>query len=240
MLQINHLSGFGGAISLPFSGLTQKGYGYIEGAGNTSDLTLSYANVSAGSAPNSGDLVVWMVLGLDNSAQPAADLSGSGWTQSRVYADGLAGTTMLGKVVTSGDISSPATVVSAPTAGSAGMWVAYSFNGSISLTVNSLQAQYSAGSAPSSDTVDSSALTSVQYAITMSLGTGTDDVISLSWSGATPDIQFQRTNVLSTATTDIEWAVHLAQGGESVTISKGDDTNNNIIASGYFAVSEAA
>lgn len=220
--------------------LTQKGYGYIEGASNTANLALSYANVSAGSAPSAGDLVVWMVMGKDTSAQPIDDLTGSGWTQSRVYATGEMGSSILAKVVSAGDIASPATVVTSPTAGSAAMWVAYSVAGSVaSLTANSLQIEYSGASAPSaSDTVDSSALTSEQYAITLSFGGGSDGDISLSWSGATPDIQFQRTNVYETSSGDIEWGVHLAAGGESVVISKSsDDGSYNSLSTGYIAVS---
>ncbi len=240
MLRINNLNGFGAGNSLPFTGLTQKGYGYIEGAGDTATLALSYANVSAGSAPSAGDLVVWMVLGFDNAAQCINDLSGSGWTQSRVYADGMNCVSMIGKVITSGDIASPPTAVTSPTNGSAGMWVAYSFDGSISITVNSLSTQHSAGSAPSSDALNSTALGTNEYAITMGFGTGTDGTISLTWTGFGPDIQFQRDNVMASGTADVEWAAHMFEGGQSVTLSKSsDDGNWNSIGSGYFAITEA-
>lgn len=240
MLRINNLSGFGAVVSLPFAGLTRKGYGYVEGASNTADMVLSYANVSSGSAPGPGDFVAWMVLGFDNAAQCIDDLSGSGWTQSRVYADGMNCVSMIGKVATEDDIASPPTAVTSPTNGSAGMWVSYSFDGSISITVNSLSTQHSSGSAPSSDAVDSTALGTNEYAITMGFGTGTDGTISLTWTGFGPDIQFQRDNVMASGTADVEWAAHMMEGGQSVTLSKSsDDGNWNSIGSGYFAITEA-
>lgn len=240
MLIVNNLNGFGAGNSLPFTGLTQKGYGYIEGANNTANMALSYANVSSGSAPSAGDLVVWMVVGFDTSAQPVNDLTGSGWTQSRVYADTTNGVSMLGKVVTADDIATPATVVTSPTAGSAGLWIAYTFNGSISIAINSLSSQFSASVAPSNDVVDSSSLGTNEYAITMAFGTGTDSTIQLTWTGFGPDITLDRTNVIVTGVGDIKWAAHMIEGGQSVTIAKGDDSNTwNSIGSGYFAITEA-
>ncbi len=216
--------------------LAQKGFGYIEGANDTANLALSYANVSSGSAPSVGDLVAWIVFAGDLGAQPINDLTGSGWAQSRTSDLGYF-ISSLAKVVVSGDISSPPTIVTAPQLGSAAMWVAYTVSGDIgTLTVNGLTRSPSAGNPDPEDiSVNSTALTTSQYAIMMSLGTGDDGVISLAWSGATPDIQFQRTNVFST-TGDVEYAVHLIAGGESITVSKGDDGGLNCLAAGYVAV----
>lgn len=224
----------------PFAGLTRKGYGYIEGSGDTGSLALSYANVSAGSAPVAGDLVCWMVLGFDNTAQPCVDLTGSGWTQTRRYDDGMNGVSMLAKVVNSTDVSSPENVITAPTSGAAGFWVAYSFAGEISISgPTSFTSEHSSAAAPANDIVDSSALTSGQWAVTMAFGTGTDGVIGLTWTGLGPDIQFERTNVMVTGTGDIEWAANHIDGGQSVTISKVDDGTWNALGSGYFTIVEA-
>jgi len=238
MLIVNNLNGFGAGNSLPFTGLTQKGYGYIEGSGDTGDMTLSYANVSSGSAPAAGDLVCWMVLGFDSGGQCISAMSG--WYFQRIYSDGMNAVGMLAKVLTSDDIASPATVITAPTNGSAGFWVAYTFDGAITISnPNSLTTQHSSGSAPSNDVVDSTALGTNEYAVTMGFGTGTDGDISLAWSGFGPSIQFQRTNVMVSGAGDIEWAAHMIEGGQSVTLSKGDDGNWNSIGSGYFSITEA-
>ena len=238
MLIVNNLNGFGAGNSLPFTGLTQKGYGYIEGVGNTDNMALSYANVTGGSAPAAGDLVCWMVLGFDSGGQCISAMSG--WYFQRIYSDGMNAVAMLAKIITADEIASPATVITAPTNGSAGFWVAYSFDGEISISgPTSLTSEHSSGSAPANDVVDSSALTSGQWAVTMAFGTGTDGVIGLTWTGTGPDIQFERTNVMATGTADIEWAAHHIDGGQSVTISKGDDGNWNALGSGYFTIVEA-
>lgn len=232
MFMVNHLSGFGGGGSSLIS-LTQKGYGYIEGASSSADLAMSYANVSSGSAPSAGDLVVWIVYALDNAAQAINTVSG--WTQSSRYVSTLLCSSVLAKVVVAGDVSSPATVVSAPTSYSAAMWVAYSVVGSVSqLAVNGHDSEYSSASAAADDTQDSTALGSSQYAITISFGGGNDDTIGLTWAGATPDIQFQRSNF--GGTTDIEYAAKLSAGGVSVTISKADDGALNSLVSAYVSV----
>ncbi len=221
----------------PTLALTQKGYGYIEGASDTANLALSYANVSSGSAPSAGDLVAWIVFAGDLSAQPINDLTGSGWAQSRTSDLGYF-TSILAKVVVSGDISSPPTIVTGPQLGSAAMWVAFTVAGDVgTLAVAGLARSPSVGNPDPEDiAVNSTALSTSQYAITMSLGTGDDGAISLAWTGATPDIQFQRTNVFST-TGDVEYAVHLIAGGESITVSKGDDGGLNCLAAGYVSVS---
>lgn len=235
MLIVNNLNGFGaggGSLSL-----VQKGYGYIEGAGITSDLALSYGNVSSGSAPSAGDLVAWIVYAIDTSSQAIADLTGSGWTQDRRYVSTTLGSSILAKVVAAGDIASPPTAVSAPTNGSAAMWIAYTISGSVtSLAISGHDSQYAGASAPSSDAQDSTALTDSQYAITMCFGAGNDtNGVTVSWSGATPDIRLDRENIFST-TTDIEYTAKLGLGGDSVTITMGDEGSTNSLASGYIAV----
>jgi len=232
MFMVNHLSGFGAGGGLT---LTQKGYG-ISDTGGTGNITLNYSSVSAGAAPAAGDLVVWMVAAFDDGAQPINDVSGSGWTQSRAYVSTFLGASILAKVVTAGDISSPATIVTSPTDGASGTWVAYSLGASISsLSVSSLQAEFSDAGGPSSDAVNSTGIGPNAIAITTSFGTGSDDDISLSWSGATPDIQFQR-SVLRLGAIEVEYAAKKSVGGVSVTVSKSDDGTYNSIATGYVTV----
>lgn len=232
MLIVNNLSGFGGGGTLS---LTQKGYGYIESA-STGNLALSYGNVSSGSAPSAGDLVVWIVEATDNSAQAINDLTGSGWTQSRAYVSTLIGASILAKVVSASDIASPPTGVTSPVYGAAGMWIAYTVSGSItSLAANSLTAEYSGTSAPSNQTPNASASS---RAIMLSLGLGSDNAMSIAWSGATADISLERTNVMSNGSliVDIKYLAKLGVPGDSVTISMGDDGSLNALASGYIAV----
>lgn len=223
-----------------FSTLTRKGYGYTQGANDTASMAMSYGNVLAGSAPAAGDLVCWMVLGFDSAAQCIDDLSGSGWTQDRVYADSQNAVSMLAKVVDAADLSSPPNLVTSPTNGSAGMWVAYTINGPVSITVNSLSTQHSSGGAPSNDVLDSTALATGEYAITMGFGTGTDTAIGLTWTGFGPDVDFQRDNFLAVGATggtvDIRWMANHFDGGQTVTLSKADDGNWNSIGSGYFSI----
>ena len=217
--------------------LAQKGYGYVEGASSTANLTLGYGTVSGGSAPAAGDLVVWIVYALDNTAQAIDDLTGSGWSQDRRYVSGLLCSSVLAKVVVAGDVSSPPTGVTAPTSYSAAMWVAYTVTGTVStLTVTNHDSEYGSGSAPASDAQDSTAVPDDEYAITVAFGGGNDGTIGLNWSGATPDVAFQVSN-LGGSTTDVEFAAELSLGGASITISKDDDGALNSLASAYVAVS---
>jgi len=215
--------------------LVQKGYGYVEGTSSSADLTLSYGTVSGGSAPAAGDLVVWIVYALDNTAQAINDLTGSGWTQDRRYVSTLLCSSVLAKVVVAGDISAPPTGVTAPTSYSSAMWVAYTVTGTIStLAVTNHQSEYGNASAPSSQAQDSSAVPDDEYAITVAFGGGNDDTIGLNWTGATPDIAFQRSNF--GGTTDIKYGAELTLGGASITISKDDDGALNSLASAYVSV----
>lgn len=226
----------------PALSLTQKGYGYKDSPGDGASFTLTYGSVLSGSAPTSGDLVVWIAYSADGTAPAtyANDLTGSGWAQGRSTTGTgslvLAGT-VLAKVLTSGDISSPPTAFTTPPLGSAGMWVAYTVTGTVTtLAVNNYDHQDSGTSAPSNDTQDSTSLGANQFAITISAGYGTDGTIGLSWSGATPDVQFQRTNCIDSGADEIEYAAHLSNGGVSVTISKPDDGGLNGLQSAYVSV----
>jgi hypothetical protein len=216
--------------------LAQKGYGHVYGASSTANLDLSYANVDGGSAPVAGDLVVWFVLAIDSSASSVADLTGSGWAQasSRVV---TMDSSMLAKVVVSGDISSPPTVISGPTDGSIGFWAAYTVGGSISsLSVSTLSRQYPNTSAPSNQTQDSSALNEPSVAITIGAGGGDDGSPSMSISGATADINFTSAANAWHSGAETQFLANATVGGVSITFSKGDDGSKNHMASGYVTV----
>lgn len=215
-------------------GLTQKGYGYAQGASSTSNLTLNYGTVSSGSAPVAGDLVVWIVCALDSASQAINDLTGSGWGQARRYSSPIC-SSVLAKVVVAGDVSAPPTGVSAPTDGSVAMWVSYAIAGGLStLTVNNHDLEYAGTTAPGSDLQNSSGLSAGAYSITVAFGTGTDDTIGLNWSGATPDVSLQRTNFESTV--DVKFGAAAVRGGANITISKDDDGAFNSLASAYVSV----
>jgi hypothetical protein len=223
----------GGPVSL-----TQKGYGRVYGANNTASLALSYANVESGSAPSADDLVVWFIFAADTSASPVVNLTGSGWAQNTNYVSGNFAASMLAKVVVAGDISSPPTVVSGPTHGSIGFWVAYSVTGTISaLSVSSLNAQWASLSAPTNQTVNSSALNDPDVAITIGAGGGDDGSPSMAISGATADIDFTTAaNVWVSAAAETQFLVDATVGGANITFSKGDDGGNNHMASGFVTV----
>lgn len=223
-----------------FSGvvLTQKGYGPRYNGSDTADLVMSYASVTAGSAPSAGDLVVWLAFGYDSGGNPIVTLTGSGWAQASSYS-GSIGATLLAKVVTAGDLSSPATMIDNPTDGSIGFWVCYSVSGSVSsLTIPTFNFQSSGTSAPSSQNVDSSALNPPAVSISIAGGGGDDDNPNLQISGATADIDFTTSdNQWVNTNAEDRYMVHLAIGGANITFSKNDDGNLNHLASGYVSVS---
>lgn len=231
MLRINNLNGFGAGGSLS---LTQKGYGYIETA-STSNMAMSYANVSSGSAPSAGDLVVWMVGAVDSGGQPINDMSGSGWTQSRAYTSPI-GATVLAKVVTADDVASPGTIVTAPINGAAGMWIAYTVAGSVSsLGAGGVSIVYGDSGDPDDASLDASSLS---RAVLLSFGL-TSGTPSLAWTGATADIQFTRANVTLVGGSiigDWEWMAKLSAPGDSITVQKGDDGSLNTIGVGYISI----
>jgi hypothetical protein len=218
--------------------LAQKGYGHVYGASSTADLALSYANVDNGSAPTAGDLVVWLVFGGDTQGDPVVDVTGSGWAQGSKYVSPVAAT-MLAKVVVAGDVSAPATIIDDPNRGSIGFWVAYSVTGSISsLSVSSLNAQFNGANPVSNQNVNSSALNSPDVAITIGAGGGNDGSPSMSISGATDDINFTSANNvwLTSNGAETQFLVDATVGGANITFSKGDDTNDNHMASGFVTV----
>lgn len=218
--------------------LTQKGYGPRYIGSDTSDLVMSYAAVTAGSAPAAGDLVIWMAFGYDDGSTPVVDLTGSGWVQSSAYT-GNCGATLLAKVVTAGDLSSPATMIDNPTDGSIGFWVCYSVSGSItSLTIPTFNWEFSLTAAPSSQVVDSSALNPPAVAISIAGGGGDDGNQNLQIAGATADIDLSSpSNQWINTNAETRWMVNLAIGGANITFSKNDDGNLNHLASAYVSVS---
>lgn len=212
-------------------GLTLKGYGYTEKV--TGSLTLIYSNVQSGSAPVAGDLVVWMGLGLGKDLN---NLTGAGWAQTNANDGGLVFSAgILAKVLTAGDISSPATLMGSAHNGLAGMWIAFSVTGAISsISAGAVNATSLGVSAPASKSLNSAGAGALT--INVSAGLGTDGSISTAWSGATPDINFQRNDVVSSGTTEVHWMAKLIALGANITVSKGDDGSNNGIATGYVAV----
>lgn len=230
-----------GSLDVEASGptLAQKGYGHVYGASNTADLAMSYANVDGGSAPAAGDLVIWFALGYDTVASPVVDLTGSGWTQgSNVWnaTDDL-GLTILAKVVSAGDLSSPPTMIDDPTQGSIGFWVAYSVSGSVSsLSVPTPSCERAGADAPSNQ-VQNSAGAAPAYAITIGMGGTSSGTPSLTMTGATADITFTTAaNVWGSSTYEGKFLVDLAAGGANITFSKSDDGSANHMASGYVLV----
>lgn len=229
MLQVTELTGFsaGGALQL-------KGYGYLAGTSSTANLALSYGTVSAGLAPAAGDLVAWIIFAVDGAGTPIVSLSGSGWAQSRVSASGTYHASILGKVLTAGDISSPPTGVSGPSAGCIGMWVAFSGNSaSPSLSVPALAIEYGADGLPTNVPINAAGAAGV--AVIMSFGVGTDDTPTLTWSGAVEDISLSNSN-FSTEVRDILFKVATIGGGANVTVSKSDDGSSNTLAGGYLLI----
>lgn len=217
--------------------LTQTGYGTVQGGTSTANLTLGYGTVRGGVAPVAGNLVVWLIYARDNAAQAINDLTGSGWTQDRRYVSASYCSSMLAKVVVAGDISSPPTGVTAPTSGSCAMWVAYSVTGSVSsITVNTHDSEFTDATAPASDTQNSTGVGGSNYAITLAFGSGTDGTIGVNWSGATPDVTYQISNLYGSIT-DIAFSAELTLGGANITISKNDDGSGNGLASAYIKVS---
>lgn len=219
--------------------LTQKGYGHIYDSGETSNLSMSYANVDGGIGPAAGDLVVWFFFAGDTAASPILDLTGSGWAQGSNYVSTLLAATILAKVTVSGDISSPPQVVSSPDRGSIGFWVAYTVTGTVaSVAVSSVSLQYPNASAPSNQTADSSALNSPDVGIAVAAGGGDDGSPSMSISGGAADVNFTSSaNQWLFSLGESQFLANATVGGASITFSKGDDGALNHMGSGYVTVS---
>lgn len=225
-------------IFLPSATLTQKGYGHVYGPSNTGNLVQSYANVDGGSAPAAGDLVIWLAFAHDSGGSPVNDLTGAGWVQQSAY-NNSAAATLLAKVATSGDISSPPTMVTAPVFGSISFWVAYSVSGSISsLTIPTFNWEFAGSPAPSNQVVNSSALNPPAVAISIAGGGGDDDNPNLQISGASADIDWSSTDGRwVNGNVEDRYMVNLSIGGANITFSKSDDGGSNHMASGYVEVS---
>lgn len=238
---------FAGDLTVTSSGgLTQKGYGPLYDAGETADLTMSYANVAWGSAPAAGDLVVWVLFAGDGSANPIVDLTGAGWTQASFTLSGGGNTgAILAKVLTPSDVSSPALVVDNPQYGSIGFWVTYTVTGTISaLAIPTLNFTYGGTSAPANQVVDSSTLTDPAVAIMIGAGGADDGSPTIFKTGVAPDIDFtSASNQWANNTFEDRFIVNAIVGGESATYSKSDDGGSagigNHMLSGYVKVTFA-
>lgn len=234
--------------------LTYKGHGSVfrDGAGSGA-TTMNYGTVASGSAPAAGDLVVWVwYFGAEfYDTSPLtdwrrADLTGAGWAQNNqpaiipaADATVLYVGSVLAKVVSAGDVSSPPTILPANTvsAGNFGMWIAYSVTGAIaSLTIPAATRNSSGASAPGSIGVDSTALTPPAVALTFAVSSGTDG--SMQINGITLDREASQANLggYYTSTADVRAGVKLDVGGAAYTISKGDDGDVNFLFAGYVAV----
>lgn len=218
--------------------LLQKGYGSHSTASGV-DFFMNYSTVASGSGPAAGDIVVWSVWEDDFFGTAVQDLTSLGWVQQTQTGSQRAAT-LLAKVVTAGDLSSLAKILNTDTSGNIGFWVAYSVvAGSVlSLSIPALNYQYGGASAPTNQTVDSSALDPPSAAITVAHGGGDDNSPSTAMSGATADITFtSANNVWGGGTAESRVLVNLTVGGANITISKGDDGGVNHLSSGYVAVS---
>lgn len=229
-----------GALTVTSSAkeINQKGYGHIYDSGETADLSMSYANVDGGSAPAAGDLVCWIFLGGDSSASPVVNITGAGWAQGSAYVNTLLGATIVAKVVSAGDLSSPPLVIDDPNSGSIGFWVAYSVSGTISsLSVSTVNAHYSSGAAPTNQTCNSTSLNDPSVAVTIGAGGGTDGTPSLAISGAAADITFDSAaDQWLGGSDETRFMVNKTIGGANITFSKGDDGSANHMASGFVTV----
>jgi hypothetical protein len=232
-------SGFVSTYTLPNDGtleLSLRGHGYSQVAAE-GNLTLNYNTVRSGSAPVAGDLVVWCVRAADDGGDPMNTISG--WTQQRAYTGSALGSSVLAKVVTASDISSPATVASSIQYGGTGMWIAYQVtSGRVSnLGIGGYSAKYGGTSGVSSTVVDSTSIPDDEYAITVAFGAGTNATIDLSAAGMGSDIQFQLTPGSPGGSVNVEFIANTSLGGVSTTLSMPDEGNGNATLGAYVQVS---
>jgi hypothetical protein len=225
-----------GLTFAPGNLITQKGYGYVTSPTSTA-VSLGYGTVVGGSAPAAGDLVVWFVWTYAAGVQRIANLSGSGWTQYRTAEASGSWSSTIAKVVSAGDISSPPIAVTIDHGGAGAFWVAYSVTGLIaSLQAPAFTGQYSGNNAPSNKTVSSSALNPPNVAVIVSLGAGSDNALSTSWSGAVPQVTMDVNNAIFSGTVDFKFMAAAVVGGADVTVSQGDDGSGNSLQASYVGV----
>jgi hypothetical protein len=242
-------SGGGGAPSL-----TYRGHGRTSGdPSTTADArSLNYNTVLGGSAPVAGSLVCWLGGFVSEywnagSSDFCRITAGGGWEQNssptplqNAFGSVIYGViTILAKEVTAGDISSPVDwcLSDGALANAHAFWIAYDVTGSISsLTIPLANRSYNGASAPSNLTIDSSALTGDETAITMANAIGTDGSIQL--SGITLDYEETQNDigVYFDWGADVRYGAKLDVGGASYTLSKGDDGALNGLGGGYVKV----
>lgn len=221
-----------------FLGLTFKGRGTVNGALGA-DAVLNYSTVAEGAAPVAGDLVVWNNMIYYATPSAANDLTGSGWTQSGVFAGGSPGSqhVVLAKTVISTDISSPPTLaIGSGVNMIAGLaWFAYTISGRPpTLAVGDHTNVYTGASGPTARSVDSTALNPPAVSITLGCGLGTDGSITMS------GITFDKTSTLtnfSSSSLDLASGIKLDVGGAAYTISKTDDDTFNALGAAYISAS---
>ncbi len=214
---------------------TYKGHGRVQVSGSSAARTLNYSTVAAGSAPSAGDLVVWaclrLYLGGGGLPDPFNNLTGSGWAQQRMTenSDQQIGS-VLGKVVVSGDISSPPTILNETINGQGlFMWTAYSIVGTVTtVAVSSTDLNVGDNSAPSSISLNSTG--TAGYAVTVAIKSGDDG------SQQIGGITFDQEQTFDPGSSDYRAGSKLDLGGASYTITGGDDGFFNTLLAGYVTV----
>lgn len=244
-----------GGPPVPLS-LTYKGHGYVLGDPyNTNAKTLHYETVSGGSAPAAGDLVCWIGGTFSDDRSGGANQMyrvdpGGGWAVGAAPALLVSTGTnnswsicIFAKVVDASDITSPLSWW-ATTGSYAGIedvgafWIAYTVTGIItSISVPVCVKSYNGLSAPTSISIDSSALNPPSVAITLFQSVGTDGAIQL--TGITPDKELTTPSWAGyfTNTGEARMGAKMDVGGAAYTLGKGDDGAINGIHGGYVSVS---
>lgn len=225
-------------------GLTLKGYGrnaFTNGGASWSYNIASYGGLIAGGQPAAGDLVVMISIANFSSGLPN-NVAPGGWATapSSGYADAF--TSAQAKVLSAGDLSSPPTLNDSTISGdgsafAGSYWFAFSVTGTISaISFPTFNYQNSSASAPTNQSLDSSALNAPNVSISLALGGGNIASPSLSM-GVTPDVSFENSPFSNAQVWDV--MMRLAVGGEALTISKGDDGDGNVLTSTYLSVTFA-
>jgi hypothetical protein len=213
--------------------LVQKGYGLVT-TPSTGNLSLTYGTVNGGSAPVAGDFVVWVVFTYDAGGDPRNDITGSGWAQNNPAGVSSYYGLVCAKRLVAGDLSSPATIVTAPQLGAAGFWVAYTLSGSLaSTTIPFGNFKMTTTAAPSNTLVTAGGVAGP--VIVVGLGGGDDNTPTLTSSVGEDGSQTINNTVIS-ATEDFmhKWKLYNSPGNASdVTFSKSDDGTGNLLLAAY-------